>query len=120
VSLTSTMMWSRLMCWFSYTLHAGLRNNLNYVSVLLGMHFGFNPRLYTNGFYHVCVTSVDKYHLTHPCNLIWVYILRFLIRNNLMNLKANIVDPDETASLLFPLSDNVNTVRSAPLLFQLN
>lgn len=42
-------------------------------------------------------TSVDPDQSAHPWHLIRIYTVRFLVRNNLINLKATSVDPDQTA-----------------------
>jgi hypothetical protein len=40
---------------------------------------------------------LDPDQLAHSCHLILIYTVRFLVRNNRMNLKANIVGSDQTA-----------------------
>jgi hypothetical protein len=45
------------------------------------------------------VTSVDPDLPAHLCSVIWIYIVYFMVRNILMNLKAAGVDPDQTAQI---------------------
>jgi hypothetical protein len=45
-------------------------------------------------------TSGDPDQLVHPSHLIWIYTGHILVRNNLINLKANSVDPDQMAQKL--------------------
>jgi hypothetical protein len=61
----------------------------------------------------VCVTSLDPDQSEHPshliwiyswqtqfiCQLIWIYAGHILVKNYLMNLKADSVDPLETAQM---------------------
>jgi hypothetical protein len=49
--------------------------------------------------FNTWATSVDPDQLAYLCRLIWIYTVRFLVRNNLMDLKANSVDPDQTARM---------------------
>jgi hypothetical protein len=45
---------------------------------------------------YVCAISVDPAHLSR---LIWICTGRMLVRNNLINQKANSADPDQTCRL---------------------
>jgi hypothetical protein len=45
------------------------------------------------------VTTIDPDQLVHLCCLIWIFTFPFLVRNSLMNLKANSVDSDQTAQI---------------------
>jgi hypothetical protein len=47
--------------------------------------------------FNACVTSVDPDQLAHLYLLNMIYAFVFLVRNNLMNLKLNSVDPDQRA-----------------------
>jgi hypothetical protein len=51
--------------------------------------------IYTH--FYACATSLDSDQLAHPCCLIWICTGRILVRNNLMNQKANSLDSDQTA-----------------------
>jgi hypothetical protein len=44
-----------------------------------------------------CVNSIDPDQLAHPCYLIRIYTVCFLVRNSIMNQNANSVDPDQMA-----------------------
>jgi hypothetical protein len=46
-----------------------------------------------------CVTSVDPDQLAHPCFLIGICTVRFLVRNNLINKKVNSMDTGQTACI---------------------
>jgi hypothetical protein len=47
--------------------------------------------------------SVDSDQLANSCCLIWICTGRILVRNNLMNQKANILDPDQMAQRCRPM-----------------
>ena len=49
--------------------------------------------------FNMSVTSVDPDQLLHMYYLIWICTGHTLVRNNLMNKKANILDPDQTARI---------------------
>jgi hypothetical protein len=49
--------------------------------------------------FNTCATSVNPNQLAHPYHPIWICTGRILVRNNLMNLKANCVDPDQMAQM---------------------
>jgi acyl-CoA synthetase (AMP-forming)/AMP-acid ligase II len=44
--------------------------------------------------FNQCVNSVDPEQLIHSCRLIRICTVYFLVKNNLINQIANIVDPD--------------------------
>ena len=68
--------------------------------------------IYTH--FYACATSVDPDQLAHPCHLIWICTGRILVRNNLMNQKANSLTKKQkkttsvTAMHLY-LSDEMHT-----------
>jgi hypothetical protein len=47
----------------------------------------------------IWATSVDPDQLAHIFHVICLYTVDYMVRNNLMNLKANSVDPDQTAQM---------------------
>jgi hypothetical protein len=45
------------------------------------------------------MTSVDQDQPAHTCRLTWIGTGHIVVKNNLMNLKANSVDPDLIARI---------------------
>jgi hypothetical protein len=70
-------------------------------SILIGWYFISSTsyevlilgRRYTH--YNACLTSIDR----DWCCLIWICTGCILVKNNLMNLKVNSLDPDQTAPI---------------------
>jgi hypothetical protein len=58
-------------------------------------------------FYHM-QNMVDPDQLAHPCHLIRIYTVHFLVRNKSTILIVNIVDPDQTAHLIWIYTVNPN------------
>ena len=44
-------------------------------------------------------TSVNPDQPAHPCHLIWIFTGYIFVRNNLMNKKANSLDPEQMAEI---------------------
>jgi hypothetical protein len=45
----------------------------------------------------VCATSLDPDQTAPLCHLIWIYTGCFMVKNKLMDLTVNTVDPDQMA-----------------------